>query len=426
MSNRNQIQLTDEFILRRPTDVGDQHRRFSGRELKDFIGQSYEEIESDISSRVTGLEVVSSRHTLEINILQQDLNQLSDYTLNEVKRIDRKNEDQDLAIERLDNTLNRFINQSRNFGTWQYKEGPDHEPEAGEIGFNGDSFEVTNVIRIYKKDFYDARFSFDNIQIGETLEFRSYYETPDVDDPDVTPVARALYTINGIIDRSEKGTNPNTYITFTVTNTYSIGKLVQDLYLVAEIFPNFDPKLKADQVYVDKQDEQLQKNINKNTALIENNMVPSGAICAWYLPNPPAGWLVCNGMAFDAAEHPNLYEVLGTNFTPNFAGHYLVSSGDKGVVEAIGNTLSMTTALPTRAQFQTETKNHSHDHTVRKGAGAGTGSGQNLLRPHDTGATSSNYNIPRDTVNMYYNITRGGDDYTRPWSVVVNWIIKGG
>lgn len=46
--------------------------------------------------------------------------------------------------------------------------------------------------------------------------------------------------------------------------------------------------------------------------------VPVGTVVAWGSPEPPEGWLLCDGSQFDTSLYPELYETLGSDKLPNY------------------------------------------------------------------------------------------------------------
>ena len=45
-----------------------------------------------------------------------------------------------------------------------------------------------------------------------------------------------------------------------------------------------------------------------------NLLVPTGTIIIWSAPNPPAGYLVCNGAAISRTTYESLFQVIGTTW----------------------------------------------------------------------------------------------------------------
>ena len=75
-----------------------------------------------------------------------------------------------------------------------------------------------------------------------------------------------------------------------------------------------------------------------------NLLVPTGTIVIWSAPNPPAGYLVCNGAAISRTTYANLFHAIGTTWgagdgnttfnLPNFIDRVPQGRGNRGGVGA--------------------------------------------------------------------------------------------
>ena len=413
----NMILSTDMFILQRMSLDGAPHMKFSAKDLERFIGEVYIKQESDLTSRVAGLEYTSATHTEQINTLTAEISDINENNDINLKEVNRHLAVHDVDIERLQSTVTEYLNQSRNFGTFQYN-SDENPPPKGYVWFNDTNFGNVTSIKFSKTDYYDIRFSYDNIMVGEVLEFRAYRETGDIDDADISPLARVVYTINAVTGRDA---NPNGIVTFTVTVQYAIGQLEDDMVLVTELFPNFDPNLKADQKYVDDELAKLEKTIDENHKFTEENVMPVGSIIAWFATQPPKGWYMCNGSSFSGSQNPVLSALLGSNSTPNLKGRYLVMGGDDGL-PTVRNQVPQSTALPTAGFTTSSAGAHTHFIGTAGWSPSGTKTDNDTFRAKSGGASSKYTNEE----GGHTHTIGGGDTYTRPRSVVVNYIIKGG
>ena len=83
------------------------------------------------------------------------------------------------------------------------------------------------------------------------------------------------------------------------------------------------------------------------TAWVRNFLTPTGTIIIWSAPNPPAGYLVCNGAAISRTTYAALFNGIGTTWgagdgnttfnVPNFTDRYPVGFGSLGAVGTLLN-----------------------------------------------------------------------------------------
>lgn len=197
---------------------------------------------------------------------------------------------------------------------------------------------------------------------------------------------------------------------------------------------------------------------------VSPNIMPTGIIMPFMGTVAPDGWLLCDGSAIPSG-NPNLVSMVGNN-TPNLKGRFLAGAGENGL--ALGNSYNDSTRKPRNNSFeQTVDTRHNHKFDINAN-GISTGSGgshshtinSNLYVNQDNkssnGGNKVNYN--RTNYNggssTSLNTTTGGshshtfdvkisnvstnnagstsaqvsssgwDNYTRPHTYAVNYIIK--
>ncbi len=138
--------------------------------------------------------------------------------------------------------------------------------------------------------------------------------------------------------------------------------------------------------------------------------VPVGSIMFWLHSAPPSGWFKLHGGTFDVGEYPKLHEYLlkssgySLGYLPNWAGRYPVEYGDH-VTADLGTMVGFRTALPKNKPITAKTSSIP-DGKTRTFNGAG---GTNA---YSDGLSQINVSLS------------GGDNVTRPPSVVGHYIIK--
>jgi len=158
---------------------------------------------------------------------------------------------------------------------------------------------------------------------------------------------------------------------------------------------------------------------------IVNVGVPIGTIQMWLVDNPPPGWLMLNGQAFDAGVYPELAQVLGNTTLPDFRGAFLRgaglnSNGQWGDANrAAGSWQEDSTSTP-KAGWTVGGGSHSHQYYSgygdRHGIKSATWySGEMGYYPHQ--------NTTHNNTDHTHTIT-GGDAETRPKNFAVHYIIK--
>ena len=74
-----------------------------------------------------------------------------------------------------------------------------------------------------------------------------------------------------------------------------------------------------------------------NLGLTEH-LIPVGVPLPWPTANPPAGWLKCNGAAFDKAKYPQLATAYPSGVLPDLRGEFIRGWDDSKGVDA-GRTI---------------------------------------------------------------------------------------
>lgn len=168
-----------------------------------------------------------------------------------------------------------------------------------------------------------------------------------------------------------------------------------------------------------------------------NYYVPVGSIMMWLGSNVPTGWFFLNGGNFNTSTYNQLHNYLrnyvsgySSGVLPNWNDRYFVQNGPNSG-QNLGGKIPWKTAVPKGDnKIVIASSNVSMPkYQVKSGMGAGTGSGQTVLRSLGSGAGGAEvYNIPaaagtdKGTHNHSFS---GGDEITRPDSVVGRYIIRG-
>ena len=144
----------------------------------------------------------------------------------------------------------------------------------------------------------------------------------------------------------------------------------------------------------------------------QGQLMPIGAIIAYYGLTAPTGWLLCNGDTFDQSVYTTLYTLLGSNTLPNLSDYFLRG---KSTSRAIGSIQTATTAMPINP-FVTQTAG-THTHTLTTNTGI---SGTDAI----TSSSGTGSTITTTSSGDHTHIITGGDTETRPMNIAVNYIIK--
>jgi microcystin-dependent protein len=183
------------------------------------------------------------------------------------------------------------------------------------------------------------------------------------------------------------------------------------------------------------------------------SLVPTGTVFAFAGATAPAGWLLCDGTAYNQADYASLFSVIGslyntqTNPTtnaawatpsagqfrvPDYRGVFLRSSGQASgqTAVSVGGHQSQATARPTTnftgsiSGTAASAGAHAHSFTAYDderspssfAVGGAVGNAQTITTSTEPAHTHS--------VSGTCNITGGGDSETRPTNKGVLYIIK--
>jgi hypothetical protein len=153
---------------------------------------------------------------------------------------------------------------------------------------------------------------------------------------------------------------------------------------------------------------------------------PTGSVLAWLMPNPPAGYLECDGSSLSRTEYAALFGVLGTSFgsadantfnLPDFRGEFLRgwSHGSGHDPDAGGRSDRGDGGSGDQVGTKQGGQVASHQHKIGRWVGPGYewhfgDPGQNNSLLDDGGPDSST--------------THAGGSESRPRNVNVTWIVK--
>jgi hypothetical protein len=169
------------------------------------------------------------------------------------------------------------------------------------------------------------------------------------------------------------------------------------------------PHLMASKEYVDAGDILSRKHARDAD---ERGDVPIGSIVFWINTTPPLHWFKLNGGKFDVLVYPLLDKYLKrvesykSGELPDWGGKYPVEWGEHARPNHLGDFIDHRTALPTRTPITAKTSTSIPDGGTR-GFGA-----------------SGSKNAYSDSASTIDVTLTGGDDVTRPPSVVGHYIIK--
>nr|WP_242688066.1 tail fiber protein [Photorhabdus stackebrandtii] len=149
----------------------------------------------------------------------------------------------------------------------------------------------------------------------------------------------------------------------------------------------------------------------------ENDIYPTGAVIPWPLPNPPSGYLTCNGQAFNKSLYPQLAVAYPSGTLPDLRGEFIRGWDDGRGVDSGRGILSLQNQ---QVQF------HSHL------AGHG-GRGQGNFGITKAWAYPGSYH---DDSKQALPFTNNGSDFdgftnngavgaeTRPRNIAFNYIVR--
>ena len=263
---------------------------------------------------------------------------------------------------------------------------------------------------------------------------------PAISDGDDTTNALTIYGGTGDI-----GSNPNTQLQFAIKVNGDISSSGRSLSMARA-----DAKLQS----VTTDYVTLKSAITSTTPstravtkkyvddsfnhLVDNNYyAPVGSIMMWLGSRAPTGWWFLSGGSFNTSTYPELHgyfrnyvSTYNTGVLPNWNDRYFVQSGPKNGQD-LGGKIPWRTCVTFEGEDQIKVENSNVPMPVlrvRSGSGAGTGTGQNLLRPLNSSASSSEYDIPKlagTTSGNHGHVFEGGHKITRPDSVIGRYIIRG-
>jgi len=157
------------------------------------------------------------------------------------------------------------------------------------------------------------------------------------------------------------------------------------------------------------------------------NILPAGMIMAWVSATAPTGWLLCNGIAYNASTstgnpiYQELFNVIGnqfggtnnTNFkVPDYRGMFLRGTGTNGVAgytSYVGQTLN--------TQQTDAVQDHTHDTTINTKNGTQSSGANYIMNSNDVGNKNQTFTTTSQS-------GRTSSVETRPVSYSVNYLIK--
>ena len=150
---------------------------------------------------------------------------------------------------------------------------------------------------------------------------------------------------------------------------------------------------------------------NKKYVDDQSGGVPVGSIMFWLNTTPPDGWFKLHGDTFDVAKYPKLHNYFNSTegYTsgklPNWAGRYPVEYGDHATL-GIGSMIGDRTKLPTTKPITAKTSQ-----SIPNGA----------VRTFSKGGGTNAYSDGASQIGVTLS---GGDNVTRPPSVIGHYIVK--
>lgn len=163
-------------------------------------------------------------------------------------------------------------------------------------------------------------------------------------------------------------------------------------------------------------DSELVAEIAKLKELIKKSTVPTGTISSYGGLTAPAGWLFCDGALYQASEYPELYHVIGANFTPTSerSGYFNVPDLRGEFVRGWDNGRGVDVGRGFGTAQEDRFKTHRHSvqwNTFNEG-----GVENNRIASGGHSVAEAVFN--GDTTDT------GGSTETRPRNIAVNFIIK--
>ncbi|RKZ81251.1 MAG: hypothetical protein DRQ35_00530, partial [Gammaproteobacteria bacterium] len=221
----------------------------------------------------------------------------------------------------------------------------------------------------------------------------------------------------GIVDQAGHG--------LVVGNTYYLDRLVAGTHVA--VVPTAD--------YVQAVFEVLDTNTLKildqavldltgTGASIAEDRSPLGTVIMNVSTTPIAGYLLCDGSAFDTALYPDLFALLGSNTTPNLTSQFVRGTNVQGTINGFTQR-GDSTARPNAGFTTNSTGAHSHSTTItyyrsNGGNDGNTGPGKNT----DTNTTRNWTHTSSSAGAHSHSITGGGDSETAPKHVYLAYHVK--
>lgn len=146
--------------------------------------------------------------------------------------------------------------------------------------------------------------------------------------------------------------------------------------------------------------------------------VPPGSILAFPSNSIPDGWAKCDGSSYSSVTYPKLFQALGTTTLPNLNAAYLRGTGTSGINGTYtGPTLKTFANDKLKGHSHTLTDpGHQHNYSIGTPISS-TGNGNDR-----SGSTNTETNTLGKVSGI--SISHSGITETRPYTYVVNWIIK--
>ena len=142
--------------------------------------------------------------------------------------------------------------------------------------------------------------------------------------------------------------------------------------------------------------------------------VPPGMIMP-YISTTLDGWLLCDGAIFDAIIYPDLFAVLGDNFTPNMTDFFPRASIVQSEIDDFVMQRQLTRLPRTGSWTLASAGNHNHAKGSQIANFAG-GSWRGVIGSTTTPSSANG--------NHSHNSYTGGDTFTRPPHMNMAYLIK--
>jgi len=144
----------------------------------------------------------------------------------------------------------------------------------------------------------------------------------------------------------------------------------------------------------------------------QGQLMPVGAIIAYYGLTAPTGWLLCNGSTFNQSVYPTLYTTLGSATLPDLRNYFLRGKSDS---RALGSVESDSTKMPNSPFVTQSNGDHTHNISTNEGIGGSTSV---------SGSSGTGTMLSTESSGAHTHTISGGDTETRPINFAVNYIIK--